>query len=170
MKDFADDNFRFDENGRKLSKPVENTVGKGEIARYEQFLLFPQCFQKACFPGASKGVIMWEWVKFVSYTNALKKVNYEFSLSHSSWLLLVLMYAATCQIPQLAMAPYIGNLQAIVKDIKFDTRGKSKTCLAIYFTTPAFCACQRIILQPDLLSPGGRVSNIQDLRTRGHFF
>ena len=26
---------------------VENTVGKGEIA-YEQFLLFPQCFQKAC--------------------------------------------------------------------------------------------------------------------------
>ena len=27
-------------------KRVENTVGKGEIARYEQFLLFPQCFQK----------------------------------------------------------------------------------------------------------------------------
>ena len=26
------------------SKWVENTVGKGEIARYEQFLLFPQCF------------------------------------------------------------------------------------------------------------------------------
>ena len=25
---------------------VENIVGKGEIARYEQFLLFPQCFQK----------------------------------------------------------------------------------------------------------------------------
>ena len=24
---------------------VENTVGKGEIARNEQFLLFPQCFQ-----------------------------------------------------------------------------------------------------------------------------
>ena len=41
------------------TKPVENTVGKGEIARYEQFLLFPQCFQKAF----SKGVIVWEWVK-----------------------------------------------------------------------------------------------------------
>ena len=26
------------------NKPFENTVGKGEIARYEQFLLFPQCF------------------------------------------------------------------------------------------------------------------------------
>ena len=47
----------------ELSKWVENTVEKGEIARYEQFLLFPQCFQKARFPGASKGVIVWEWVK-----------------------------------------------------------------------------------------------------------
>ena len=37
-------------------------MGKGEIAHYEQFLLFPQCFQKACFPGASKCVIVWEWV------------------------------------------------------------------------------------------------------------
>ena len=27
------------------------------------FPLFRQCFQKACFPGASKGVIVWEWVK-----------------------------------------------------------------------------------------------------------
>ena len=55
--------FKFNENSRKFSKRVENTVGKGEIARYEQFLLFPQCFQKACFPGASKGDIVWEWVK-----------------------------------------------------------------------------------------------------------
>ena len=48
LKEFADDNFEFDENGRKLSKWVENTEGKGEIARYEQFLLLPQCFQKTC--------------------------------------------------------------------------------------------------------------------------
>ena len=27
------------------SKWLENTVEKGEIARYEQFLLFPQCFK-----------------------------------------------------------------------------------------------------------------------------
>ena len=26
------------------NKPFENTVGKGEIASNEQFLLFPQCF------------------------------------------------------------------------------------------------------------------------------
>ena len=47
-------------------KPVENSKGKGEIACYEQFLLFPQCMQKACFAGASKGVIVWEWVKAVT--------------------------------------------------------------------------------------------------------
>ena len=47
LKEFADDNFKFRENERKLSKQVENTAGKGEIAHYEQFLLFPQCFQKA---------------------------------------------------------------------------------------------------------------------------
>ena len=62
LKQSEDDNFKFDQNSRKFSKQVENAVGKGEIARYEQFLLFPQCFQKACFPGASKGVIVWEWV------------------------------------------------------------------------------------------------------------
>ena len=27
---------------------LENTVGKGEITRYEQFLVFPKCFQKTC--------------------------------------------------------------------------------------------------------------------------
>ena len=68
LKELADDNFQFDENGRKLFKQVENTVGKGEIARYGQFLLFPQCFQKACFPEASKGVIVWEWVKWYIYS------------------------------------------------------------------------------------------------------
>ena len=32
--------------GIQLSDFVENIVGKGEIACFEQFLLFPQCFQK----------------------------------------------------------------------------------------------------------------------------
>ena len=70
LKEFADDNFKFDVNGRKLSKRIENTVGKGEIARYKQFLLFQQCFQKACFPGMSKGVIVWEWVKHLQVLTA----------------------------------------------------------------------------------------------------
>ena len=48
VKEFADDNFKFDENGKNFFKQVESTVGKGEIARCEQFLVFPQCFQKTC--------------------------------------------------------------------------------------------------------------------------
>ena len=60
LKEFADDNFEFDENGENFSKRVEKTVGKAEIAcnvenpmgkgeidYYKQFLLFPQCFQKS---------------------------------------------------------------------------------------------------------------------------
>ena len=70
MKQSADDNFKFREKSRKFSKRVENTVGKGEIARYEQFLLFPQCFQKACFTGVSKGVTVWEWFKGVRIERA----------------------------------------------------------------------------------------------------
>ena len=42
MEEFADDNNKFDENGRKVLKQLENTVC------YEQFLLLPQCFQKTC--------------------------------------------------------------------------------------------------------------------------
>ena len=48
LKEFAEDNFEFDDSGRKFSKEVENTVGKGEIARYNQFLHFKLCFQKTC--------------------------------------------------------------------------------------------------------------------------
>ena len=39
-------------------KRVENTVGKGEIARYEQFLLFPRCLSKdACYGHVKQGLI-----------------------------------------------------------------------------------------------------------------
>ena len=58
-------------------------MGKGEIARYEQFLLFPQCFQKACFQGRQKvslcgngltaKVISWQsCVSWLSHTNTNK--------------------------------------------------------------------------------------------------
>ena len=40
--------------GIQLSDRVENIVVKGEIARYEQFLLFPQCFQKLSVVDMSK--------------------------------------------------------------------------------------------------------------------
>ena len=48
LKESVVDNSEFDENGRKFYKRLENIVGKGEIARYEQFLLFPRCFQETC--------------------------------------------------------------------------------------------------------------------------
>ena len=48
LKEFAEDSFNFDGNGRKFSKWIEKIVAKGEITHYDQFLLFPQCFQKTC--------------------------------------------------------------------------------------------------------------------------
>ena len=63
LKAFAEEKSNVTKKIISVFDRVENIVEKGEIARYEQFLLFPQCFRKACFPGASKGVILWEWVK-----------------------------------------------------------------------------------------------------------
>ena len=65
LKAFADDKFNvvlivipICENVVKMAesspKRVENTVGKGETVRYEQFLLFSQCFQKTCLTVFSK--------------------------------------------------------------------------------------------------------------------
>ena len=44
LKVFSDDSFLC----TLLSKNAENILGNGEITHYEQFLLFPQCFQKTC--------------------------------------------------------------------------------------------------------------------------
>ena len=45
-------------NGDTVIWSSKNIVGKGEIARYEQFLLFPQCFQKLSVVDVSKWVSM----------------------------------------------------------------------------------------------------------------
>ena len=52
--------------GRKFSKWEENTVEKGEIARYEQFLLFTMCFQKTHTADMLKPGIVWERIKGAS--------------------------------------------------------------------------------------------------------
>ena len=39
LEEFVDNNFKFYEDGRKLSKRVENTVGKGEL-----LITFPTVF------------------------------------------------------------------------------------------------------------------------------
>ena len=46
LKEIAEDNFELDENGIKLSKRVENTFGKGEIARYNAISPFPTVLSK----------------------------------------------------------------------------------------------------------------------------
>ena len=42
LKEFADDDFEFVQNGRQFSKRVENTVGKGELAHYASLNFVPQ--------------------------------------------------------------------------------------------------------------------------------
>ena len=49
---------KYGQMGIQLSDWLENRVGKGEIAHYEQFLLFPQCFQKLSVVNVSKQVSM----------------------------------------------------------------------------------------------------------------
>ena len=60
---FADENSEVDKMGRNFARWVENTMGKGEIAHYEQFLLFPQFFQKTCIADTYKPGLVWERVK-----------------------------------------------------------------------------------------------------------
>ena len=53
MKEFPDNNFKFDENGRQFFKWVENTVAKGEIAHYERaissfFSVFKRLVLQTC--------------------------------------------------------------------------------------------------------------------------
>ena len=49
--DFADDNLKFEESGRKLFKPVENTVGKGEIAITSNFSFSHSVFERLVSQG-----------------------------------------------------------------------------------------------------------------------
>ena len=43
---FVDDNFKFDENGRKLSERVKNTVGKRRNCSLRAISSFPTVFSK----------------------------------------------------------------------------------------------------------------------------
>ena len=72
LKECAEDNFKLDKIGRKLSKWVEKTVGKGEIACYEQFLLFP-VFKRLVSQGRRKvslcgnGLTISQTTKFIPF-------------------------------------------------------------------------------------------------------
>ena len=48
LKAFADDKLNLAKQLKFALGRVENIVEKGENAGFQHFLLFPQCFQKAC--------------------------------------------------------------------------------------------------------------------------
>ena len=58
--------------GIQLSDRVENIVGKGEIAHYEQFLLFPNVF-KSCLLLTCQNEYRWS-KKLISFVNLLNSV------------------------------------------------------------------------------------------------
>ena len=59
LKEFADSNFKFDENCRKFSKWVVNTIGKGESASSP----FPTVFSKDLYSRLVKQGLFWKRVK-----------------------------------------------------------------------------------------------------------
>ena len=56
---FADDKIKVAEYLKFVFGRIQNIVGKGENAGFQDFLLFPQCFQEASFSGSLKVGIVW---------------------------------------------------------------------------------------------------------------
>ena len=61
---------------------VENTMGKGEIARYERFLLFPQRFQKTCAADTYKQVLVRERIEVSFGTDLIQYKTTSIPLFH----------------------------------------------------------------------------------------
>ena len=59
LKVFADDILNVVQMMICVTDWVKNIVGQGENAGYKHFLLFPQCFQKASYPGSLKVGVLW---------------------------------------------------------------------------------------------------------------
>ena len=55
----ADNKINVAQNLIFFQGRVENILGKGENAGYQQFLLFPQCFQKSSFRRSLKVQTVW---------------------------------------------------------------------------------------------------------------
>ena len=66
LKEFADDNFKFDENGSKFSKRVENTAGKRAISPFPT-VFFNRLVQQT----RKEPALVWERVKI-----SLANLNY----------------------------------------------------------------------------------------------
>ena len=64
IEDFANNNFKSDENGRRFSKWVENTAGKGEIVVTHNLSFPPSVFERHVLHTCKKQRLVWERVKF----------------------------------------------------------------------------------------------------------
>ena len=66
------------------SSQVEDTVGKGEISHYKQFLLFQQCFQKTFTANTEKPGLVWKGLKYRKYCKDKKSVFADGLSKHKS--------------------------------------------------------------------------------------
>ena len=70
LKEFADDNFKLDKNGRKFSKWVENTVEKGRNCSLRAISPFSHSvFKKIRNADTKKPGLVWERFKPVFLSN-----------------------------------------------------------------------------------------------------
>ena len=68
-----------------LSDRVENIVGKGKIADYQHFLIFPQCFQKGFFHWVVKSwdCVVWR-ESYRSPSDVLGMIPYRFTVQRAN--------------------------------------------------------------------------------------
>ena len=59
LKAFVEEKLSLVKISEFASDREDNTVGKGENASYQHFLLFPYCFQKGFFLGSLNTGIVW---------------------------------------------------------------------------------------------------------------
>ena len=107
-------------------------MGKGEIAHDEQFLLFPQCFQKTCIANTLKPGLVWERVKAPSHLRIFLTSPYGCHISVKVHGLLrsghfyVLLTSNWCPFNPFPNSPgfYVSAVQAFWKHF-----GKRRNCL-----------------------------------------
>ena len=87
LKAFADDTFEIIKMMISVFDKVENSVGKGENAGYQHFLLFPQCFPKPSSLGLLKIEIVWQRFNIlnVDYPFCFKPISFCFKLSQTGF-------------------------------------------------------------------------------------
>ena len=69
LRAFADNELNLTEKLKFVLGRVENIVGKGENADFQDFLLFPQCFQMASFSRSLKVGIVLKRVNGFGYSS-----------------------------------------------------------------------------------------------------